>query len=112
MINKPARDTLARDLFVKRLRENGHQVEHDTVIARDNIYRVDGQVHLMVRTSRLHESRGVYFFGLTRHIFENFAGLPNAVIALVLSDSSEAYFVPADWMWQQREKLSADRKQF
>ena len=112
MIHKKSRDTFARDQFVKRMRDEGHEVESDKVIARENIYRVDDTVHVMVRTSRFHERRGVYFFGLTRHIFENFAQLPHAVIAFVLSDTSEAILVPADWMWQQRERISADFKQF
>jgi len=112
MNNKPSRDTLARDLFMKRVRDHGHEVEPDKVIARENIYRVDGDRHLLVRTSRFHGSRGIYFFGLTRHIFENFAALPNAVIAFVFSDSSKAVLLPAAWMWEQREKLSADGKQF
>jgi hypothetical protein len=111
MNSKAPRDTLARDEFLGRIRGLGHNVESDTVIARNNIYRVDKTVHLMVRTSRFHERRGVYFFGLTRRIFENFAQLPNAVVAFVLSDTSTAVLVPAQWMWQQRDKLSGDFKQ-
>jgi hypothetical protein len=110
-MNEKARDSVARDLFIQRVAEEGHRVEPDRVIARENVYRVDDRVHLMVRTSRLHTSRDVYFFGLTHHIFENFAELPNAVIAFVLSDTSEALLVPAQWMWQQRDKLSASPKQ-
>jgi hypothetical protein len=65
----------------------------------------------MVRTSRFHEGRGVYFFGLTRHIFDNFAQLPNAIIALVLSDTSKALLVPAQWMWEQRGRISGTHRQ-
>src|SRR5438094_312567 len=112
MANEKTRDTVARDLFLQKLRGRGHQVEADTVIARENVYRVDGNNYLMVRTSRFHERRAVYFFGLTRHIFENFAQLPHAIIAFVFSDTLEAIVVPADWMWQQRDKISADSKQY
>ena len=66
----------------------------------------------MVRTSRFHERRQVYFFGLTRHIFENFSQLANAIIAFVLADTSEVLLIPAQWLWEQRHKLSADAKQF
>lgn len=111
-MNKTSRDSVARDLFIQRLRQEGHQIDPDTVIARENVYRVDGQVNLMVRTSRFHETRGIYFFGLTRHIFENFVDLPHPVLAFVFSDSSEALLVPAKWMWDQRDRLSADIKQY
>jgi len=100
------------DQFLKRIRASGHEVEPDTVIARENIYRLDETIHVMIRTSRFHERRGVYFFGLTRHIFEEFAQLPHAVIAFVLSDTSEAMVVPAQWMWQQRHGISSGAKQY
>jgi hypothetical protein len=66
----------------------------------------------MIRTSRFHQRRAIYFFGLTRHIFENFAQLPHAIIAFVFADTLEAILVPGGWMWQQRDKISADSKQF
>lgn len=106
------RDPLAKELFLERLRKLGHTVERDTVLARDNVYRVDGHTNLLVRTSRFHESRRVYFFGLTRHIFDNFSQLPNSVIAFVYSDKGEALLMPAAWLWERRSKLSADAKQF
>jgi hypothetical protein len=112
MISQKPRDTVAKDLFVQRLREKGHEVEADRVVAQDNVYRVDRTTYLMVRTSRFHQGRGIYFFGLTCHIFENFAGLPSAVIAFVFSDTGEALLVPAQWLWQRRKKLSSDVKQF
>lgn len=112
MRERPTRDSVARDRFIQRIAELGHQVEPDRVIARDNVYRVDGKLHLMVRTSRLHQGRGVYFFGLTRRSFQNFAELPAAVIAFVLADTLEALMIPAEWIWHRREKLSADSKQF
>ncbi len=112
MSNKQTRDTNARDSFLRRVREMGHEIEPDDVIARDNVYRIDGQVHVLVRTSRFHEARRTYFFGLTRHIFENFVQLPHPVIAFVFSDSLETLLIPARWMWEQREKLNADAKQF
>jgi hypothetical protein len=52
MAGNTMRDTIARDHFLRRLRDMGHSVQIDTVIARDNIYRVDDTIHLMVRTSR------------------------------------------------------------
>jgi hypothetical protein len=106
------RDAVAKDVFLRHVSNQGHQTEPDKVIARDNVYRVDDTVHLMVRTSRFRAERGVYFFGLTRHIFENFAHLPHAVIAFVFSDTQDAILVPAHWMWQQRERISANAKQF
>ncbi|MFH1923749.1 MAG: hypothetical protein ABIP48_28145 [Planctomycetota bacterium] len=112
MSNDQTRDTSARDSFLTRVREMGHEVEPDEVIARDNVYRIDGQVHLLVRTSRFHQARRTYFFGLTRHIFENFAQLPHPVIAFVFSDTLETLLIPARWMWDQREKLNASVKQF
>jgi len=112
MIGQKSRDTVARDLFLQRVHEKGHEVEADRVVAQENVYRVDRTTYLMVRTSRFHQGRGVYFFGLTCHIFENFAELPNAVIAFIFSDSGEALLVPAQWLWQRRNKLSADVRQF
>jgi hypothetical protein len=106
------RERLARSGFLQRLRDKGHEVEADKVIARDNIYRLDGAGHLMIRTSRLYAPREVYFFGLTRHIFENFAHIPNSVIAFVLADTGEALLIPAAWMWEHRRRLSADDKAF
>jgi hypothetical protein len=106
------RDTAARNLFIQRVREKGYDIEEDTVIAREGVYVVGEGVHLLVRTSFLHAKRGVYFFGLTRHIFENFAQLPQSVIAFVLSGANKALLFPASWLWQQRNKLSADAKQF
>jgi hypothetical protein len=106
------REKLARNGFLQRLRDKGHEVEVDKVIARDNTYRLDGAVCLMIRTSRLYAPREVYFFGLTRHIFENFAHIPNSVIAFVLADTGEALLIPAAWMWEHRRKLSSDDKAF
>jgi len=106
------RDMTARDAFLARLRSLRLEVSPDTVIARDNIYRVNDDVHLLVRTSRLHEGRSVYFFGLTTHIFDNFSQLPNAVIAFVLSDSGRVLLIPAHWLWEQRSRLSASAKQY
>lgn len=106
------RERLARNGFLQRLREKGHLVEADKVIARDNIYRLDGAVYLMLRTSRLYAPRDVYFFGLTQHIFENFASIPNSVIAFILADTGEALLIPAAWMWERRRKLSKDDKAF
>jgi hypothetical protein len=76
------------------------------------VYRVNESAHLMVRTSRFHATRNIYFFGLTKHIFEQFAQLPHPVIAFVLADTSEALLVPARWMWDRRSSFSADGKQF
>ena len=106
------RDTAARNLFIQKVREKGYDIEEDTVIAREGVYVVGEGVHLLVRTSFLHAKRGIYFFGLTRHIFENFAQLPQSVIAFVLSGANKALLFPASWLWQQRNKLSADAKQF
>jgi hypothetical protein len=112
MTSDTQRDNVAREQFLRRVQAKQHRVEPDTVIARENVYRVDGAVHLMVRTSKFHERQGVYFFGLTRHIFENYEKLPRAVIAFVFSDTSEALLVPAKWMWQHRDALSSNAKQF
>jgi len=112
MIRQKFRDTVARDLFLQRVHEKGHEVEPDRVVAQENVYRIDRTTYLMVRTSRFHQGRGIYFFGLTRHIFENFAELPNALIAFIFSDTGESLLVPAQWLWQRRNKLSADAKQF
>ena len=106
------RETIARDLFVQRIRKKGYTVEENRVIARESVYDVGGAAHLLVRTSYFHQKRDVYFFGLTRHIFENFSHLPQSVIALVLSDSGRALLLPASWLWEHRNKLSADAKQF
>jgi hypothetical protein len=111
-MSKATRDTVARDALVRRVRELGHTIEPDTVIARENVYRVDREGSLLVRTSRFHESREVYFFGLTRHNFENFTTLPREVIAFVLSDKQTAIIVPARWLWDQRSKISSDHKQY
>jgi hypothetical protein len=108
MSDKQTRDTAARDSFLRRVRDMGHEIDPDEVIARDNVYRIDGQVHLLVRTSRFHDARRTYFFGLTRHIFEHFAQLPCPVIAFVFSDTLETLLVPARWLWDQRDRLNAD----
>jgi hypothetical protein len=107
-----ARDTVVREAFLQRLRDSGYGITRDTVIARDNVYRVNESAHMMVRTSRFHASRSIYFFGLTRHIFEHFVQLPHPIIAFVLADTSEALLVPARWMWDRRNRFSADDKQF
>ena len=110
MNDESAGDSTARDSFLRRVRELGHAIERDAIIARDNVYRVDGHGHLLVRTSRYHQARHTYFFGLTRHIFENFAQLPNAVVAFVLSDTLDALLIPARWLWDHREKFNANEK--
>lgn len=112
MSENQTRDTSARDSLIRRLRDMGHEIEPDEVIARDNVYRIDGQAHLLVRTSRYHDARRTYFFGLTRHILENFAQLPHPVIAFVFADTLQTLLIPARWMWDQREKLNADARQF
>jgi hypothetical protein len=38
--------------------------------------------------------------------------LPHPIIAFVLADTSEALLVPARWMWDRRNRFSADEKQF
>ena len=105
-------DSFPKDLFIRQVIDAGHKVEAETVVARDNIYRVDGRAYLLVRTSRFHDRRGVYFFGLTRHIFDNFAQVPGALIAFVMSDTMEPILVPAKWLWERRHKLSSSAKQF
>lgn len=105
-------DVPARNLFIQRVREKGYDIEENRVIAREAVYVVGEGVHLLVRTSIFHAKRGIYFFGLTRHIFENFAQLPQSVIAFVLSGTNRALLLPASWLWQQRSKLSADTRQF
>jgi hypothetical protein len=106
------RERVTRNTFLQRLRDKGCRVEPDSVIARENVYRLDGAVYLLVRTSRLYPPRDIYFFGLTCHIFENFARIPKAVIAFVFADTGEALLVPAAWMWEQRHRLSSDKKAF
>jgi hypothetical protein len=106
------RERAALNSFLKSIQDKGYQIEPDKVIARENVYRVNESVHLLVRTSRFHQSRRIYFFGLTRHIFENFAQLPNAFIAFVFGDTLDALIVPAQWMWEQREKLASNAQQY
>jgi hypothetical protein len=106
------RETAARTLFLQRVKENGYDVRQDTVIAQEGVYAAGDGVYLLVRTSAFHPSRGYYFFGLTRHIFENFSQLPQSVIAFVFSDTNRALLVPASWLWQQRARLSADARQY
>jgi len=105
-------NSAARDLFIQNIREKGYDIQEDTVIAREGVYVIREGVYVLVRTSFLHAKRGIYFFGLTRHIFENFAQLPQSVIAFVLSGTNRALLLPAAWLWQQRNKLSADARQF
>jgi len=112
MSDQETQDRTTIEAFLAKLRDLGHDVERDQIIARKNVYRVDKEISLLIRTSRYHEARNTYFFGLTRHILENFAQLPFLVIAFVFSDTREALFVPARWMWGQREKLNANAKQF
>lgn len=106
------REPIALNAFLKRIREKGYVIEPDKVIAREGIYRVNESVHLLVRTSQFHQSREIYFYGLTRHIFENFAQLPNAFIAFVLGDTLDTLIIPARWMLQHREKLASNDKQY
>ncbi len=106
------REPIALNSFLKRMQDKRYQIEPDKVIARENVYRVNESVHLLVRTSLFHRSRKIYFFGLTRHIFENFAQLPNAFIAFVLGDTLDTLIIPAQWMWQQREQLASNEKQY
>jgi hypothetical protein len=105
-------DNTAIASFITRVRELGHKVERDEVIARKNVYRVDEKINLLIRTSRFHDARNTYFFGLTRHILENFAQLPCPVIAFVFSDTQETLLVPARLIWEQREKLNSNAKQY
>lgn len=73
MSDEDVQDQTAIGTFIAKVRELGHEVEGDQIIARKNIYRVDRQINLLVRTSRFHDARHTSFFGLTRHIFQNFA---------------------------------------
>jgi hypothetical protein len=105
------RETLSRDAFLRRIRDAGHRVDENHVIAREGVYVVDNNVNLLVRTSRYHPGKKTYFFGLTHHVFANFADLPNSIIAFVFSDTGQAALLPAKWLWDRRAKLSASSKQ-
>lgn len=63
-------------------------------------------------SSRPANQRRYFFFGLTKHVFENYCRIPSSYVVFICGDPSDSFVVPAQSLYSLRDGISRNAVQY